>query len=222
MAIIPCKNVSLKSWARINHTKANSSLNTLMRSGNTKLPSSTGIFNFSSATDCPSKKLGLCKACQQGARCYAMRSENDMRKAVLPFRRRQEAYWRNISAEQFVSDFVFLNAQKEVPYTSIRFSEAGDFHNQYELNKAEKIAAMLRRFGVRCYCYTSRSDLNFSKVRHLIILGSNFRKRGVSNVFRIVRDVKKDRKRGESVCVGNCRSCRLCLMRNLTIVVKKH
>jgi len=222
MAIIQCKNVTLKSWARINHTKKNSCLNDLMRSGNTKLPSTTGIFNFASATDCPSKRKGLCKACQQGAKCYAVKSENDMRKAVLPFRRRQEAYWKHVSAKSFVSEFVFLNAQKEVPYTAIRFSEAGDFHSQYCVDKIEEIAMMLRRFGVRVYGYTSRSDLDFSKVRHAIITGSNFKKKGIANIFRIVRDVKKERLKGESVCKGDCRLCRLCLMHNMRIIVKKH
>jgi hypothetical protein len=222
LAIIPCKNVSLKSWARINHTKANSSLNTLMRSGNTKLPSSTGIFNMSSATDCPSQRRGKCKACQQGAKCYALKSENEMRKAVLPFRRRQEFYWKNVTAKEFVSEFVFLNAQKEVPYTAIRFNEAGDFHSQYCVDKLEEIAMMLRRFGVRVYCYTSADDLDFSKVHHAIITGSNFKKTGISNTFRIVRDVKKERLKGESVCKGDCRVCRLCLMHNMKVIVKKH
>ena len=37
-------------------------LKKLLRSGNKKIPSSTAIFNMASAHNCPSKKLGLCKA----------------------------------------------------------------------------------------------------------------------------------------------------------------
>jgi hypothetical protein len=222
MAIVSCKNVSLKSWAKIAQNKHNSSLCDLMRSGNTKVPRSTGIFNMSSATDCPSKRLGLCKACKQGAKCYALKAEYEYRPDVLPFRRKQEHYWKHITAKQFVSDFVLLNSLKEVPFQNIRFSEAGDFHSQFCVDKLEQIALRLRRFGVRVYCYTSRSDLDFSKVRHAIITGSNFMKKGISNQFRIVNDVKKERMKGEGVCKGDCRVCKLCLMRNMKIVVKKH
>ena len=154
--IVACKEVSLKSWAKIVYTKHSSNLCSLMRSGNTKIPRSTGIFNMSSATDCPSKKLGLCKACEQRAKCYAIKSENTSRPDVLPFRRKQEIYWKSVKAKEFVSEFVLLNALKEAPYQNIRFSEAGDFHGQECVDKMEEIAKMLRRFGVRVYGYTSK------------------------------------------------------------------
>ena len=44
--------------------------------GNLKIPSSTAIFNMGSATDCPSLKLGLCKAYFNGKHiCYAKKAE---------------------------------------------------------------------------------------------------------------------------------------------------
>jgi hypothetical protein len=55
--------------------------------GNRKIPKSTAIFNMSSALNCPSKKLGLCKAASQGAKCYARKAEI-LYPQVLPYRER--------------------------------------------------------------------------------------------------------------------------------------
>ena len=231
MAHVSCKSVPLKSWAKLytlGKGRNFSPLSLLLSPGNTKVPRSTAIFNLSSASDCPSRRLGLCKAYKQGAKCYALKSERYDKKmgryfrpAVLPYRRRQMNFWRKISAEEFVAQFVLVNALKERPFQNIRFSESGDFFNQKDVDKAERIAQLLRRFGIRCYCYTSRDDLSYEKVKHLIVTGSNFRKHGISNIFRIVKNLK-ERKRGESICSGNCRTCRKCLMRNLSIIVKSH
>ena len=223
--MLTCKDMPLKSWAKIymfGRGKRGMPLGGLLSDGNIKLPKTTAVFNMSSATDCPSKRLGLCKACAQGVKCYALKAEFSYHPFSLPYRRKQEHFWKNISAKEFVSQFIFINSLKNNPYSLIRFNESGDFHNQSEVDKTEEIALHLRRFGIRCYCYTSRSDLDFSKCRHLIVTGSNFKKVGISNVFRIVNDVKKERKKGESVCKMNCRICRLCTMRNMRIVVKKH
>ena len=220
--IVSCKDISLRSWGKILTSNKFCPLKNLIISGNTKLPRTTGIFNMSSAHDCSSRKLGLCKACQQGANCYALRAETEMRKAVLPFRRRQEKFWKSVSAKDFVSQFVLINSMREKPFSKIRVNESGDFHTQKCVDKLEEIAMRLRRFGVRVYCYTSRNDLDFSKVRHTIITGSNFKKAGISNTFRIVRDTKKERQKGESVCKGDCRGCNLCTMHNMKIIVKRH
>ena len=223
--MIACKDIPLKSWAMIQTYgvgKKFCELGGLISSGNTKLPNTTCIFNMDSAHNCPSRKLGLCKAAKQGASCYAMKAEYSYHPDVLPYREKQAKFWKTVTAKEFVSQFLLVNAMKRIAYNAIRFNEAGDFHNQAEVDKAEEIALHLRRFGVRCYCYTSRSDLNFSKIRHLIVSGSNFKKSGISNVFRIVRDEKKERRKGESICKGDCRICRYCLMRNMKVVIKKH
>ncbi|MCE5317417.1 MAG: hypothetical protein LLG04_08690, partial [Parachlamydia sp.] len=196
-------------------------LGSLMVSGNIKLPRTTGIFNMSSATHCPSRKLGLCKAEAVGVKCYALKSEVKSRPNVLPFRDTQEKFWEKVTAKQFVSQFLILNVLKGVPYTKIRFNESGDFHSQKCINKAEEIAKMLHRFGIRVYCYTSRDDLDFSKCRHLIVSGSGFMKEGISNEFRIVYDLK-ERPKGYGICKGDCRVCNRCTMRNLRTVIKKH
>jgi hypothetical protein len=229
MSQISCSQLTLKQYALLYiagkggaGVKDAVPLANLISAGNMKLPSTTGIFNMASATNCPSKKLGLCKASQQHAKCYAMKSEqNHCSKYVLPYREAQKEFWQHISAKEFVSQFILLNSTKVIPFKNLRFNEAGDFHNQAELDKAEEIAKMLRRFGIRCYCYTSRNDLNFSKIKHLLCHGSNFVKNGISNKFRIVKSLK-ERKMGESVCKQNCRVCKKCLMKNLKIIIKKH
>ena len=222
--MIACKDLGLKSWGKIytyGHGSSFCELTSLLSSGNRKLPSSTAIFNMASAHDCPSRKLGLCKAAKQGAKCYAQKTEYSYHPEVLPYRRKQEAFWKKTSAKEFVSQFLLLNALKDSPYLHLRFNESGDFHSQECVDKAEEIAKMLRRFGIRCYCYTSRDDLCYKNLRHLIVTGSNFTKPGISNVFRIVKSVK-ERKYGESVCKGNCRVCSLCLKKHLRIIAKKH
>lgn len=222
--MITCATLPLKSFAKLwtlGTGKLFTPLSHLVSTGNTKLPRTTCIFNMSSATDCPARKLGLCKAEAMGIKCYALKGEYEYRPNVLPYRRQQGKYWKSVTAKQFVSQFILMNALKEVPYTKIRLNEAGDFHSQKCVDKAEEIAKMLRRFGIRVYCYTSRDDLNFSKCRHLIVSGSGFMKEGISNEFRIVYDLK-DKPKGYGVCSGDCRVCNRCTMRNLRTVVKKH
>lgn len=225
MPIVPCSMLNLKSFAKMflhGQGAKKVPLSHLLSSGNRKIPKSTAIFNLSSATDCPSARLGKCKAKKQGAKCYALKAEqNHYSRFVLPYRRSQERFWFQTSAKEFVSQFVLLNSIRRIPYNSIRFDESGDFHGQYDVTKMEEIAKMLRRFGIRCYCYTSRNDLNFSKIRHLLLNGSDFYKKGITNTFKILKDVRK-RKKGWSVCPMNCRICHKCQMHHLKIVIKQH
>jgi len=217
--------IPLKVWAKIytgGKGKKSCYLNQLIiGTGNIKIPSTTAIFNMSSATDCPSKRLGLCKAEKQGCKCYAIKSEYNYRPYVLPFRRQQEAYWKEVNAFEFVSQFLLLNAMKEKPFNALRLNESGDFHSQECVTKAESIALILRRFGIVTYCYTSRSDLDFSKVKHLVISGSGFQKKGITNEFKIVFDIS-ERPKGYGVCKGNCKICKRCSIRGMKTVVKKH
>ena len=147
--------------------------------GNKKLPNTTAIFNMGSATDCPSRKLGLCSACKAGVKCYALKAELPCWPAVLPFRRRQEKFWKETNPENFVLQFLALNAIKTKPFNALRFNEAGDFWSQECVKKAEKIARILNTYNVVVYCYTSRSDLDYGKISALRISGSGFKKKGV-------------------------------------------
>ena len=228
MPIMPptlSKQVSLKSYALILGAKVVDSIcplnNLVAHEGNRKVPASTCIFNFGPASTCPSRRLGLCAAHKAGVKCYAQKTEYAYHPLVLPYRKRQEAFWQSITAEEFVAQFLLLNSMKVNPFKTIRFSEAGDFHNQSELDKAEKISQLLSRFGIKCYCYTSRSDLNFSKIKSLIVSGSGFTKPGISNIFKIIKN-KKDKPKGWSMCKGNCRVCNYCQIRGKKVCVMAH
>ena len=223
----PSADMPLKSFARIltvGKGKWFCPLAKLLSSGNTKIPRTTAIFNMSSAHECPSYRLGLCRAFTKDGRhvCYALKSETAMFPDVQPRRERQMKFWLTCTAEEFVWQFLLINALKELPWNALRFNEAGDFHMQACVDKAEKIAMMLARYGIKTYGYTCRSDLDFSKTNHLIISGSSFQKTGITNVFMMVEDVKTERPKGYGVCPMNCKICTRCLTRGLKTVVKQH
>jgi hypothetical protein len=214
---------SLKVYLKL-HLEASKEVNplaSLIMPGNVKIPKTTAIFNMGSATDCPSYKLGLCQAVLNGKRvCYAIKSEKSYRPFTLPFRRKQEKYWKASSAEKFATDFIALNLFKPVPFNALRFNEAGDFWSQECLDKAETIARILRRYGVRTYCYTARRDLDFSHCNYLVVSGSGFKKEGIKGIFLMVRNAKKDRPRGFGICKGSCAGCGRCLIGRQTVIQK--
>ena len=227
MPIMPptLSSVSLRSYAQILSQDTFNKIcplnDLLCHEGNVKIPSSTAIFNFSSATDCISAKMGLCAASKFGVACYAKKAEREYRPFTLPYRRRQEKFWKDITAEQFVTQFLLLNSRKRNPFNAIRFSECGDFHNQQELDKAERIATLLSRFKIKCYCYTSRKDLSFTSVKNLIVSGSGFIKPGITKTFKIIGN-KKDKPKGWSICKGSCRICNRCMIKGLHTAVLSH
>ena len=221
------KNVKNAQMNRLIKLMANgngkdfSPITSLIQSGNRKIPRATAIFNMGSATDCPSKKLGFCQAYSlKGTHvCYAKKFERSYHPTVLPYRRKQEKYWKKTTAEQFIIDFVILNSLKSEPFTALRLNEAGDFWGQKCVDKAEHIARVLKTYGIRTYCYTSRQDLNFSKVRHLVISGSNFKKEGIRGTFKMIYN-KKERPAGYGICKGDCNICQRCLIGRKTAVLK--
>ena len=84
----------------------------LVKAGNKKLPKTTAIFNMGSATDCPALKKGMCQAFARNPQgkmklvCYAKKAEVQYYTMVLPYRRRQEKYWKDHSAEDFAISFL--------------------------------------------------------------------------------------------------------------------
>lgn len=178
---------------------------TNIRFGNKKLPTTTGIFNICSAHDCPSKARGLCQVINAGHRCYALRDEQ-MYPAVLPYRRRQEHVWDSLTAKGFVAEFLAIVGRRRLPTTALRLNESGDFRDQADVDKAEQIAALLKPHGVKVYCYTARSDLDFSRVETMVVNGSGFK---VHGEFRFVRS-EADVPEGFKVCGGSCKTCTRC------------
>jgi len=194
----------------------------LIASGNKKLPSTTAIFNMSSATDCPSLEKGLCSAVIGGKIvCYALRPEK-FRPDVLPYRRRQESFWKDIKAVEFVKQFLALNDRKRKPFNAIRFNEAGDFHSQKCITKAEKIATLLKPYGIACYGYTARKDLSFKKIDNLVVNGSGFMKDNIKNDFKIVAKDASDKPDDYVLCQGDCRGCVRCMVKGMKTAVRKH
>lgn len=214
------KVTSTKELATLFSVSNKIPLKNLLGSGNTKLPNTTAIFNMTSALHCPSMKLGICKAESQGASCYARKAEI-LYPTCLPFRMRQAKLWKSITAEDFAFQFLMINATKVLPFKMLRMNESGDFTSQGCVDKAEKIARILKRSGIKTYCYTSRDDLSYKNVRDLIISGSNFKKEGIKNIFKVVKDVKI-RPKGYGVCAMNCRICTRCSDVPRMTVVKSH
>ena len=211
--------VNLKSFISILYKTSDFPLYSLLGDeGNHKLPSTTAIFNMASARNCPAMKLGLCKASLQGAKCYACKAEY-FRPLVFPYRERQAKLWSGISGKNFAYQFLMINSYKRRPFNALRFNESGDFHTQECVNKAEEVARILKRHGIVTYCYTSRNDLDFSKVRDLVIHGSGFTKRGIKGMFKII-ERKRDKVKGWSLCRMNCRVCNLCQKFSNVCVVK--
>jgi len=112
-----------------------------------------------------------------------------------------------------------INVFRRKPFIALRVNESGDFHSQACVDKVEKIARILKRNGIKTYMYTSRSDLDFSKVRDAVIHGSGFTKPGIKGIFKIIPN-KKAKVKGFSLCKGDCGICGLCQKFSNVCVVK--
>lgn len=198
--------------------------------GNTKLGMDTLIFNMGSATDCPSKALGLCKLCRV---CYALKAER-LYPGCLPYRTRQQGYWLKSDLTRVLHDFVILLSKgkraQNIKY--LRLNESGDFHTQACVEKAELLARHLKAlFGIKTYTYSARSDLDFSNCRALMVKGSGHDK---GNNGRTIARPKAMLAAPNHVtttidghkyfvCPADCRKCTMCKEHNnLNIVFAIH
>lgn len=185
--------------------------------GNLKIGKDTLIFNMGSATNCPSKRAGLCNI-----DCYAMKSERQY-KAVLPYRTMQEKYWLTNDAFTISEDIQkAFNRKLKVKLKYVRVNEAGDFHSMDCVNKLIQIAEMLPE--IQFYTYTHRSDLisdNMYVPSNLVINTSNFSRKGF-NQFKAIPEIKvKSMKEiqqkwdeikefADLACIGDCSICGYC------------
>ena len=184
--------------------------------GNKKLAKNCMIFNLRPAIECPADKLGLCPHSKD---CYAKRDERQY-PSTQSFRYRQENFYSAMSVEKIVGFFIGMIYTKDgnkFPITEIRFSEAGDFLNQDEVNKfTDVFTSMKENFpNIRIYGYTARKDLNFANmVKVAVVNGSNAM---ISNHYKIVDKIDKSK----PYCNGDCTKCNLCkIERGITIQVK--
>lgn len=181
--------------------------------GNSKLGKDTVIINITSATDCPSRALGLCPVTNKGMRCYALKAETSYaRHVALPHRREQEKLWDRYTADEIAEDIMLQIARKRTEITNLRYSEAGDFRSQDDVDKMSRIAERLSEIDVVVYGYTARSDLDFSRVHgNMVVNGSWFM---VHNEFRCVPEPTGD----HVVCSGDCATCPFGRARNGEII----
>ena len=178
-----------------------------IKRGNMKLGTDTLIYSLSSATNCISKHLGLCKLPDF---CYALRDEKQYPN-VLPYRVHQNIYFDKNSMTTIKSDFTTLFSEHKTLRSQVkylRWNEAGDFTTQVILDKAVAVSEFLhKKFNVVSYTYSCRSDLIFPDVKWFLVKGSNcMLPNGMSKVFNTSDAVPHD----FVVCPTTCYSCKIC------------
>lgn len=187
-------------------------MNNVFSIGNKKIGKDTLIFNMTPAKTCPARKV-----CYVRDKCYALKAER-LYPSVMPYRIRQRRYWRECTAINFVNRVKKIRKKKRRKIKYLRFNESGDFRNQKDVNKAIKIATLLKPLGITTYMYTARKDLDYSKRRSLVITGSNFM---VDNNFKIMSE--KELSKHKYKCKGNCRYCNLCKTKKRRVIgIKLH
>jgi len=192
--------------------------------GNKKLPKTTYILNVGTASDCPSEKLGLCDVPDD---CYAKKAER-IYPQVEPFRQRQRAVFDDVDAETIAQVLLDKSNRSRTKCRSFRFSEAGDFATQGDVDKMAKVCAILSANGIRCYGYTCRTDLDLYELMSVsqVNLSNDYERsdeylRAGANRFKVV---DKFTSNPLSVpCRGDCNVCSFCAtMSGKLIEVEKH
>jgi len=141
--------------------------------GNNKIAKSVAIFNMNAASDCPNRESENCQVPWES--CYAGKAERQYPQ-VLPYRRRQEYLWDCMTADMFAEAFAELVSRKRNDVTAIRFSEAGDFRNDADIIKVNRIAELV---DVDVYTYSASDYLNWSHADSFTVNQSNdFREYG--------------------------------------------
>ena len=183
--------------------------------GNSKLPKTTAIFNFTSATNCPSKAAGKCN---HPDICYAMHSEIQYR-PVLPYRENQTAVFDSMSGEDLGVAMLNIFNRKIIKINKLRFSEAGDFRSQDDVDKFTKTASILRAAGIKVYGYVANDDFDYSELKkYASINGQGFT---VTNQINVVDQFTETT--GVIKCKGDCRICSACANAIGKIIeIKKH
>jgi hypothetical protein len=205
--------------------------------GNVKVP--FAIVNFCSARECPSRKLGLCQ-CPKA--CYADKAERQYG-SPLAFRRRQASWWRKATVQDVLALADRLEverarrashpvrmlktgkmSQRKATAKVLRFSEAGDFASQEQINLFAVLAdRLIHRHGWTVYGYTARTDLDLTPLLKLGVKvnlshDSNRYAQG-TNRFKVVPEPTG----ANFVCQGNCRLCGVCRKSvGLTVEVVAH
>ena len=223
----------MKAKNEITTKQARLELKNLLSFGNSKLPKTTAIFNMGPATNCPSKKRGLCELCNK---CYALKAEK-IYPQVLPYRIRQSNYWKLCTAEEFADEFTAIYDRKRIKPTLLRFNESGDFCTQECYYKANEIAKILKeRHNITSYCYTHRTDLiYYNSGQSLQVLKSGHKANDYLSLKYIAvpkidpLEIKRNNQTKnlpqdkQYICPADCKKCNLCsTLKAGTIFTKIH
>lgn len=104
-----------------------------------------------------------------------------------------------------------------------RFSEAGDFRSQKDVDKMTVICKTLSNNGVKCYGYTARTDLDLASLFNWSAVNvsndlNSWKKKG-ANRFKAVEKYTKKNLR----CAGSCKVCDICSrFKGKTVEVEIH
>ena len=193
--------------------------------GNKKLPKTTYILNVGTASDCPSEKLGLCDVPKE---CYAKKAER-IYPQVEPFRKRQRAVFDDIDAQTIAQVILDKsNRSRSGKCRSFRFSEAGDFATQADVDKMAEVCSILVSNGIKCYGYTCRTDLDLYGLMDVaqVNLSNDYKRSNEyleagANRFKVVEKFSGSPK--AVPCRADCRVCSFCSdMKGKLIEVEKH
>jgi hypothetical protein len=197
--------------------------------GNRKIGADTLIFNMSSATDCPSLKLGLCHISNNSiAKCYARKAENLYGQKIINYRNNQAVYWQSHSADEIFQYFAGPIASRKARSKDtnfFRYNEAGDFYSQSDIQKLTIIANRLKEeFGITTYGYTARSDLDYTN-RGFLVKGSGWNNEQIDGTCIVINKIEPIPE-GFIECPGlkqSCANCNLCKCNlKLNIAFRKH
>lgn len=180
---------------------------------NRKLPRTTCVLNFSAATDCASKRLGLCRIPE--GKCYALKAERAWQ-GVLPYRRRQDKLTHEMTPFELAAAVGELAQRYGID--KLRLSEAGDYRDQHDVAITNTAATLIKEhFKVVTYGYTARTDLDFGDCTAVVVNSSGDRLNGGSgNQFHAVPN--PDDYCGVK-CHGDCRVCQVCSKAHGRLVV---
>lgn len=208
----------MSQYITLNHNQ-----NVQISIGNRKLGSDTMIFNITSATDCPSRKKGMCLV---GAKCYALKAEKQY-PHVLLYRERQSEYWKKTPASGIIKDLRNMTERHKRLFQKIRYSrfnESGDFRNQGDIKKLDYISCYLESaHQITTYGYSARKDLDFSSVNFLV--KSSGHSNGNNGWTAVISKNHAETLRsfGYTICPGLCFGCIFCKEKNNTnILIIQH
>jgi hypothetical protein len=162
--------------------------------GNSKLPTTTGIFNLPAVQTCSN-----CLECKEF--CYALKAER-MYPNVLPSRM---SNWSDSFNQLFVNKTVLRIIKLNV--NTIRIHESGDFFDQSYFLKWIEIARQLP--GIQFYAYTKSIELDFSERPVNLRIIASVPHDDLDGLAVVLQKGEKAEK-GYLTCGGDCKICSYC------------